>query len=156
MTPNCARGTANRGTLIVVVPALYNPPQVTDHGSLVALTADFDADFIGSIAKLVTMAQVSAPLGGGGGDGGGPEDDVLGGGPITGGAEGEVLVESKSGGGGPGTGRSGPGAGGPLGAEGGGGGKLPFTGFAVMAVAAVGAAVTSAGVAIKRKLRRPT
>lgn len=137
-----------------MVPALYNPPQVTDHGSLVALTADFDADFIGSIAKLVTMAQVSPPIGGG--QGGAPDGEFLGGGPVSGEGDGEVLVESKSGGGGPGTGRSGPGAGGLLGAEGGGGGKLPFTGFAVMAVAAVGAAVTSAGVAIKRKLRRPT
>ena len=116
--------------------AFYTPPRVTDHGSLVALTVDFDADFIGSIVKLVTLAQVSAAIGG----------DVLGIGN-SGQGDSRVLGEEQS---------RGLGAGLGLGGEGGGGGKLPFTGIAAMAIAAVGAAVTSAGVAIKRKLRRPT
>lgn len=51
--------------------AAYEPPVIEDHGSLEALTADFDLDFIGSVAKVVTMAVVSGPPGGGGGGGGG-------------------------------------------------------------------------------------
>ena len=49
--------------------AAYERPVIEDHGSLEALTADFDLDFIGSVAKVVTMAIVSGPPGGGGGGG---------------------------------------------------------------------------------------
>src|SRR3712207_7788154 len=37
----------------------YSAPRIRDYGSLTALTADFDATFIGSVAKVITMAAVS-------------------------------------------------------------------------------------------------
>lgn len=65
----------------------YVSPAVVDHGSLAALTADFDVHFVGNVAKLVTMAAVSAP---GGGDGGGGQnaDPASGGGGAIGPADG--------------------------------------------------------------------
>ncbi len=62
---------------------------------------------------------------------------------------GGTAGESEGGsGGGSGGGGSGGGSGG------GAGGNLPFTGFAVTAVAAIGAAATGAGVTLRRVLRR--
>lgn len=155
----------------------YTPPAVTDHGSLVDLTADFDLTFVGSVAKAVSLAAVSVPVVGpnppGGevpvpnGPAGVPETvNVLGGG---GGApdvvnEGpSVLPDASSGGPGGGTSAPGGGAGGVMGsggsggggsAGGGGGGDLPFTGYYATLSAAAGAALTTAGVTLRSKLRR--
>jgi hypothetical protein len=53
--------------------AAYTPPQIEDYGSLTELTADFDLNFVGSVAKTLTFAVASFPMpgGGGGGDDGG-------------------------------------------------------------------------------------
>lgn len=150
----------------------YSRPRVTDHGSLVALTADFDANFVGSVAKVVLMAQVSMPLVTPGDDGSFvPSGDVI---PDDG-SGGTVPDTTPGGGGGGGGVPSVPGSDGggasPGGGEGGGGtapagggvavaadqgGKLPFTGYAVLVVAGVGAAFTSTGVAVRAALRRRT
>ena len=52
--------------------AAYGRPVVEDYGSLQALTADFDLDFVGSVAKVVTLAVASMPVDGGGGEGDAP------------------------------------------------------------------------------------
>lgn len=151
----------------------YSPPSITDHGSLVDLTADFDLTFVGSVAKVVSLAAVSPAVGGlipggetpnpsgpgggaetvnvlsGGGSGGGGSPDLTGDGP---------TVRGDAGAGAPGP--SAPGGAGDVagagagGGGGSGGGNLPFTGFYVTASAAAGAALTTAGVALRSKLRR--
>lgn len=155
----------------------YSPPAITDHGSLVDLTADFDLTFVGSVAKVVSLAAVSpAIINPGGGEvpndnlGGLPKPvDVLSGGGESGGAPQvpgagpEVLSDVGSGGpgesgvpGAPGGGVAGTGGsgGGAAGGGGGGGGDLPFTGYPAMLSAAAGAALTTAGVTLRSKLRR--
>ena len=145
----------------------YSAPIVKDHGTLVELTQDFDADFVGSVAKIVTLAAVSPPMGGetpgpnpgDDGDVGGRQD--TGGTPTDGvdgvdGEDGGELGQRESGDGGGNGGGSGGGGGAlPVGAGGGGGGgKLPFTGFPAVALAGVGAAMTTAGFVARQKLRR--
>ena len=117
----------------------YSAPEVTDHGSLVTLTADFDAHFVGSVARTLTLAAVSAPL---------PEFNALPGGPEFGAGE-RGFDPSK-------VGRElGDGRGGVLGvAEEQGGGGLPFTGYVLAAIATVGAGLGAAGAALRTKLRR--
>lgn len=161
----------------------YSRPIVTDHGSLVELTADFDLEFVGSVAKTVVLAQISAvitpggtPDGGGGGGGSGqenpflpsagevsPDGEAVGPGvdvdPPGGGDEGGDLPDQESGDGTGGTagdgGRGTAGDGGAAGVvEAGGSGKLPFTGYAALAVAAIGATFTGTGVAVRAALRR--
>jgi len=142
---------------------------VVDHGSLVDLTADFDVNFVGSLAKTVVLAQISNPMPVPGGDspGSAPSGDVLpfgdSGQPVAGdGPSGEVLGDREAGGGAaPGGGSGGGGAAGGGSGGGGGaagtaekGGKLPFTGYAALAVAGLGAAFTTTGVAIRSALRR--
>lgn len=156
----------------------YNPPAITDHGSLVDLTADFDLTFVGSVAKVVSLAAVSpAIINPGGGEvpnannpGGAPETvNVLSGGGGSGGTP-EVINDSPEvlsdvGSGGPGesdvtgapggvAGSGGSGGGAAGGGGGGGGGDLPFTGYPAMLSAAAGAALTTAGVTLRSKLRR--
>jgi hypothetical protein len=140
---------------------------------LVELTQDFDLHFVGSVAKTLTLAVVSAPIPGGGDqpDGGTsmvnppPGGETLGGGggpgiPHDGGAggpRGAVLTETASGGppvrggipteGAPG----GVGAGALPGSEVGG---LPFTGYVAWSYAAAGAAMTTAGITLRQLLRR--
>ncbi len=161
---------------------VYDQPQVRDYGSLVTLTADFDVHFVGSVAKIVTLATVSSPLavgggatgpGGGGGSAGSLAPSNLT--PDTGGvlsdiaqADGVpeggtetpatidngtgVLADGPAGGGeAAGSGSIGGGAGAGGGGE---GGRLPFTGYAAATVAALGAAFTGAGVAVRALLRR--
>jgi hypothetical protein len=154
--------------------ASYAPPQVTDHGSLVALTADFHVNFVGPMSTILQMAVVSAPIGSGNispGDvvsptvpsGGGGTGNV----PISGGPTGTDVVSGSPGGGGgnllSGGGGSSPGGGGGGGvptATGDpgalGGGKLPFTGYAATTAAYLGAVFTMTGIAIRTKLRRST
>jgi hypothetical protein len=158
--------------------AVYSPPQVRDYGSLVALTADFDATFVGSVAKVVTMAAVSGIVPNSGGEGGGGGNTVVpensnpqaqtpsGGGPSAtpgpgSGSGGEVLSgtpgdTAAGGGGGTPSGGTAAGGGGTVSTAGAGddGGKLPLTGFALATVAWAGAVMTGAGIAVKAKLRR--
>jgi hypothetical protein len=91
----------------------YVGPVIKDHGSLAALTADFDVNFVGTVGKLITMAAVSAP---GGGGGGGQDPGTGGGGPVP--------PEPGQGGGG---GGQGPGDGGGQ-RPGDGGGQPPDSG----------------------------
>lgn len=154
----------------------YSRPEIQDYGSLAELTADFDLTVAGSVLKVVTMAAVSAPLTGGGGGGaapappdgagvlagggdglsGGPDVPTDGGGVLPDRADGDTLGDRAVGGEGTGGGAPGGSDGGTSsGADGGGaGGRLPFTGYAAMAVAALGAAFTTAGVAARATLRR--
>lgn len=148
--------------------AVYRRPEVTNHGSLAALTADFDLHFVGGAAKLLTMAAVSAPLTGAGSgllpsgqevvsgspsSASGPLADMV---PGSGGSE-SLTTQPVDGGTLGDTGTSGSGGGSGSGSGGsGGGGKLPFTGFAVMMFAALGAAFAGAGAAVRARLRRST
>jgi hypothetical protein len=149
--------------------AVYSPPEVRDYGSLVALTADFDATFLGSVAKVVTMAAVSPVVGGGGGGGGGgntvlpdstgPQAQGPSGGGGTGGEvlSGDPVGTGGGGGGSPSGGTAAGGGGGTVSTAGAGddpGGKLPFTGLALAVMAWAGAVMTGAGIAVKAKLRR--
>jgi hypothetical protein len=156
----------------------YSRPEIVDHGSLEALTADFDLHFVGSVAKLVTMAVASGPMVGGGDlpeavpsaapeppvgftepdVGTAPADDGGAGGTR---GSGGVLEEraSRGGdllprGGGADTGGARPGVSGSPGANDAGG--LPFTGYAAWAAAALGATITTTGWSIRRMLRRRT
>jgi hypothetical protein len=141
--------------------AAYAPPVILDHGSLVALTADFDLNLVGSVAKAVTLAQVSGaqliPGGGEAPSAGDVRSDGGSGGPVAdttpgGGDAGEVLDEGTAGGGDDAPAGSGAGAGAVLAPEQ--AGELPFTGYPAAALAALGAAVTGTGVAIRAALRR--
>jgi hypothetical protein len=132
----------------------YRAPEVTDHGSLVSLTADFDAHFIGSVAQTFTLAAVSVVLPSGPDSfdrpGSVPDSGVLPAGAESGGGDGGVQA-----GVGGGSGRGGAGRGGALDvAEEGGGGSLPFTGYVAAAVATVGALASATGMALRAKLRR--
>jgi hypothetical protein len=158
----------------------YSPPAITDHGSLVDLTADFDLTFVGSVVKAVSLAAVSPVIVPGGGEvpapnntpGGVPETvNVLGGGesggtpqvPVEGP---EVLSDVGSGpgdtdvtgapvgGAGDAAGSGGSGGGGSAAGGGGGGGDLPFTGYYASLSAGAGAALTTAGLLLRSKLRR--
>lgn len=155
----------------------YRRPEIQDYGSLAELTADFDLNVAGAMLKVVTMAAVSSPLTGGGGEGTGgggappppdsggvlPGGDGLPGGgdapPDSGGvlpdsAEGDTLGDRAVGGEGPDRGTAQGGDRGASSGGGGAGGRLPFTGYAAAAVAALGAAFTTAGVAARATLRR--
>jgi hypothetical protein len=124
-------------------PAQYEPPAVTFHGRVDELTGSTSA-MVGArvvrfAAAFATSLHVPVPSSGdvstGTGSGGTPPGAPGGGG---------------AGGGLPGGGAApGGGAGG-----GGGGGKLPFTGLAVIAVSGAGAALASAGAALRRFVRR--
>ena len=131
---------------------MYETPEIRDYGTLMDLVAGFDATFIGSVAKVVTMAAVSPVMFGGGFDppGGGVLGDVLGEGPVSGGETGGAKTgpAAKPVGG---SGVGGSLLGGAVAPE---GGKLPFTGFAAALLALVGAAMTTLGVAVRAKLRR--
>lgn len=162
----------------------YSEPRITDYGTLVELTADFDLNFAGSVARAVTLAQVSMPIGDLPGEVGEPtivnepeptivdnppdttivnnppsgDAGVLPGGPIEGGGPGGGA---PSGGGEVrGDGPIGGGGGAPGGAAGvpaaggGAGGKLPFTGYPALLAAGAGALLTTAGVVVRSKLRR--
>ena len=145
----------------------YTPPHVADYGTLLELTAHVDVNLVGMASNIV-MAAISGPTGtpnngGGGGNNFVPDPPGTGGGGTTfspdvptgngGGASpgdaSEVASGGASGGGG-----AGGGGGGLSGAvTGGEGKKLPFTGYPIMLAAGVGAAMTSMGLALRKKLR---
>lgn len=141
-----------------MVVAAYAPPQVTELGSLGVLMQSLlpSARALGG-----TMAALSAPATVGVASGG---DRGTVGGAESGGAAGEEtgLPVSDNGGGdserapetdtGPAPDAGVPVA--PRGALPADGGDLPFTGFAAGALAGVGAALTGAGVALRRAVRR--
>lgn len=148
----------------------YTRPHVRDYGTLLELTADVDVNFVGFASNLV-MAAISGPTGGGGGGegGSGPGGTVVtpdntaggptgnGGGGTPGGEAGDVGGEDTgggSGGGGGGSAGGGSAGGGAAGGGGGGGRKLPFTGYPVLLATGVGAALTSAGLTLRSRLRR--
>lgn len=134
----------------------YSPPRIVDHGSLVDLTADFDVHFIGSVAKVVSLAAVSPVISGGipGGDGSPKAGGALDGVSLGGGESGRpsgVLGDAVSG--------AAPAAGGVAGAAadslgGTGKGGLPFTGYYATLTAAAGATLAAAGAALRSRLRR--
>jgi hypothetical protein len=114
----------------------YWPPVVMDYGDLRGMTAAFDPLAAARGADL----SFSSP------------DQGAVGGQMAGGGEylGAGVGGAGAGGGGDGGGSSGGGAGG------GGDGSLPFTGLAVGAMAAAGAALTAAGSGLRRFARRRT
>jgi hypothetical protein len=114
--------------------ARYSPPHVTDYGTLLELTSHIDVNFTGAVSNLV-LAAMSGPLGAVSGTGSGSPGG-------SGGAGGVTQAAGPHG------------AGGGFLGLGGGGGKLPFTGFPTLLVAAVGAALASAGATIRMLLRR--
>lgn len=150
-------------------PADYCRPAIKDYGSLAAMTADLDLHFVGSVAQLVSFAAASVPLGGGGGDAFVPSDVPSDGGTPPGSGGGVLgdleTADLETAGGGDegataGDGAAGGGSGGGVGGAGSGGagsggsGELPFTGYAVMTFAALGAAFTTAGLAVRDRLQR--
>ena len=155
----------------------YTKPRIEDHGSLAELTADFDLNFVGSVAKTLTFAVASAPMpGGGGGEvsmtNPPPGVDTMPGGGGLPDIPGTDIPDSVTPGGGGGTrgvtetasGGHFPSEGfgtGPGGGSGSGGtlpaseaGRLPFTGYVAWSYAAAGAAMTTAGITLRRMLRR--
>jgi hypothetical protein len=148
----------------------YTPPSVTYHGRVGELTLShgllvgaqavrFAASFASSLNSMHTTGRGGSTVLGahpaaGGAHGGVPDPGFGGGGSPSGSAEGTQLLNgdpAAAGTSGAGTGGgSAPGAGGSGSGGGGGGAKLPFTGLAVLAVSGVGAALASAGVAIRR------
>jgi hypothetical protein len=142
----------------------YEPPAISDYGDLLALTRQ--VDFLlpaGSVSSMAFASLPATPEGPPPMSGGAPV--VPEGASVTplsqaGGSAGALpaaetdaggVSGAEQGGGGPaGEGTAGLG-GGPAG---GGSGELPFTGFAAGALAAAGVALSSAGVALRRRLRR--
>ena len=180
----CVAPSRGAGTRMGMTPIPYSSPRIDDYGSLRDLTADFDITFVGSVAKAVTIAGVSAivaapgPDAGTGVGGPGPDAGTGVGGPgpeagikgvsEAGGADTSTPNAGPSGGGAPSGGTVGASNGSPTGGaqpsggsggpgdvsgSGGAGGTLPFTGYAVMVTAAVGAALTGAGLRIRSALR---
>jgi hypothetical protein len=126
----------------------YRKPEITDHGTLAELTAAFDVSFLGSAAKLVTMAAVSVPVSAG--------IDVAGAtgssGTPAGGTLGQhaahtVTTPHAAAGSPAGSGAAGGGASG-------GGGGLPFTGYPLAIAAGIGTLLSMAGYTLRAKLRR--
>jgi hypothetical protein len=110
----------------------YAPPCVRDYGDLVSMTADGSLLHLGIGSAIGAVTAPATPGGVLGGDrpGGSPGGDVVPGGVLGSGAS--------------------------SGSAEGGGGRLPFTGFAAAAVGSIGAGLAAAGVAIRRALRRRT
>ena len=148
----------------------YSPPRVTELGTLGLLTQSL---LPSTRALGGTMAALSAPAivpGGGDSTSNQPVQTAApSGAPVGPVASGEPVPSSSPGGGGEAGGGDQGGGGDGVGdtAPGGGaapapggtvtvgeGGDLPFTGFAVGALAAIGAGLTGAGVALRRKVRR--
>jgi hypothetical protein len=138
----------------------YAPPVVRDYGDLVSLTeanAVMAHVGLGGMGAAGSSTPTTAPGGGGGGGGTTPtgaSPAVPGGAtlPATegggdsapGGLAGNPLGASAGGGSG----------GGGAGGSGGHGGGLPFTGFAVAVIGALGSGMAATGVALRHRLRR--
>jgi hypothetical protein len=144
----------------------YVEPTVTDFGDLVELTAfdqvlygrtadgrAGDLSFSGSVGGGGSTGSTGTTTGAGTGNGtvltaGTPSAGVS---PDVTGAT--VTTPAGSSPGSAGTGGGGAGSGGSGGAAGG-GSSLPFTGYSLGAVAAVGSALVGAGAGLRRRLRR--
>jgi hypothetical protein len=122
----------------------YRPPTVTFHGRVGELTGSHGL-VVGSQALRFGAAFASSLGAPGAGVGNGGSQGVR-----------DVALTGGAPGGGGGATGGGPTGGAAAGAGGGGhgGGKLPFTGLAVIGVAGVGAALSSAGAALRRLARR--
>jgi hypothetical protein len=147
----------------------YAGPRIVDYGGLAELTGMDHMVFGAAAREGVHDLSFSGTDGGGGGGGGGttvlantastpttPANGVLPAGAEGTVPEGAVSPTSATS---PGSGSNPAGTvgslgGGSGGGSGGGGDGLPFTGFAAGAVAATGAVLTSAGVALRRAVRR--
>ena len=146
----------------------YTRPEIVDYGDLLEITSASPLLFAVGIhdhsAGAANSSIPVAPPGGGPGphhvvqsghhgdvlgatDTGGGNDLTGGNGGGGGGDAGGVAGQNAAGGGGS------HGGGGHGGGSGGGGGSLPFTGFPAAVAGAVGAAMTSAGVALRRWVR---
>ena len=112
--------------------AAYSKPEVRDYGTLLEVTSHVDVNFLGAVSNLV-LAAISGPL------------------PPHG-----TISQTGSGGNAPihGGGAGGGGGGGGILGIGAGGGKLPFTGLSTVVVAAIGAALASAGASLRMLVRR--
>lgn len=142
----------------------YVAPVVRDYGDLVALTqADPTMVHVG----VGAVNGASTPVGPGGGGSAGaraipdsstgatlPATGNSGGGSTTGGGNPAAGTLGANGVGGSGGGSGGGGGGSGAGSGGGGGSSLPFTGFTVGLLGAVGAGMSAAGVALRRRLSR--
>jgi hypothetical protein len=130
----------------------YSPPVVKDYGTLLELTAALDVNVMGAISNLA-MAAVSGPIGGPNTPG--APGGTGGTGNLLGGHVSDGIGNAPAGGNSPGN-AGGGGHGGIVGLVfgGKGAGKLPFTGFPVVLIAAFGAAFASTGAAIRSLLRR--
>jgi hypothetical protein len=132
----------------------YQSPAVRDLGSLAELTQSLLPSVQGAATPMAALSAPLAPAGGAASGGetvelqsvGGSGDSSSG---VEGGGDGGGGENGGGGGGAAGGGESAPTVLGP-GTE----GALPFTGAAAGAVGAVGAALTGAGLAIRRALRR--
>ena len=131
-----------------------------DYGDLVAVTAAIHTPLgVGTAPDLTFSNGVHGQVASGGGGGGTLNAPVAGGTSVspsaqglhatpTGGVSGATHGPSGAGAGG----AASPGGGG--GGGGAGGGTLPFTGFSLAVPATLGAAMTAAGMALRRVLRR--
>ena len=113
-----------------MAPAAYSKPEVRDYGTLLEVTSHVDVNFLGAVSNLV-LAAISGPL---------PPHWTI---SQTGSGSNAPIHGGGAGGGG----------GGILGI-GAGGGKLPFTGLSTVLVAAIGAALASAGASLRMLVRR--
>jgi hypothetical protein len=144
-----------RGTLAFLnmsTRAPYEAPKIRDLGDLCQITAD-----VHHVTMGVAQAGVSSPMTPGGGGGGGgttatagppPTPDVSDTSPGTEGPIGFADTSPEDAQGGSDTPSTGTVPGDTT------GGRLPFTGLPVAMIAAVGGAMSAAGAAIHRSLRR--
>jgi hypothetical protein len=145
---------------------VYRAPLISDYGDLLALTRQ--VDFLlpaGAVSSMAFASVPATPEGTPPTPGGAPV--IPEGASVTPLAQGEGLPDggpaaetdaggvggAEQGGGGP-AGEGAAGLGGGPGSTGGGSGELPFTGYAAGALAAAGAALSSVGMALRRRLRR--
>lgn len=163
---------AGRANETVAARRRYAPPTIRDHGTLVELTAEFDLHVAGSVMKLATLALASTPAGalaassGEASSAGAPPASSPGvteaGDHVTraagpGGSQAVLGVEGSGSEAAPGSAGA-PGGAVADGTGAGSGGatreELPFTGYPAGLVAAVGAALTLTGTALRSALRR--
>jgi hypothetical protein len=140
----------------------YQPPTITDYGRVGAVTLSNSVHFGVTLAQTFAASVVPTSSGGGGNNVTEtlPTTNTVVPGPGTGSAPGSTtntIINNPGSGTSPSTVTSVPSGGGggsqPAGTAGG-GGKLPFTGMPVLYLAGAGAALVSAGEAVRRVSRR--
>jgi hypothetical protein len=138
----------------------YEKPSVADYGTLRELTAALSGLPMGMVTISSPLVPGTPP---GGPDTPGASSSEAGGSPPgltpAGGGSGGDQASGGGGAGGGGiagseTGGGGSGSGSGAAATGGGDASLPFTGFAVAMVGAIGAGMAATGTAVRRMLRR--